>query len=126
MKTPMWGGSITREELLRSITLFQSLDKVPELPGKNVFASEISSARHFSVLREKQISSNLAFLSATSDDNRRVMAVCVEEHPDKQGITIRLASNTGDISQAVNGFRNIARILEGASRRGGYWPGFSS
>ena len=39
----MWGGSITREALLRSITLFHTLDKVPEQPLNNVDVSEVDS-----------------------------------------------------------------------------------
>lgn len=116
----MWGGSITRQELLRSTTLFQSLNKVPEPPKNNVFSSGIDSSYRLSASREKEIASNLAFLSATSDDNLNVMAVCVEEHPQKDGITIRVASNSGELTEVVNGLKNIARILECAARRGGY------
>jgi hypothetical protein len=38
--------------------------------------------RQLVVERENEIASNLAFLSATSDDNQKVMAVSVEEHPN--------------------------------------------
>jgi hypothetical protein len=118
METPMWGGSITRRDLLRSTTLFQTLNKVPEPPKDNAAASEINFTNRLTISKEKEITSKLAFLSATSDDNEKVMAVCVEEHTNKEGITIRVASNRGDLSKVVSGFKNIARILEGAARRG--------
>ena len=54
--------------------------------------------------RENEIASNLAFLSATSDNSLKVMAVCVEEHFNGKGITIRVASNTGDLSTVTSGF----------------------
>lgn len=76
----MWGGSITRQQLLQSISLFQTLDDVPELPKENILESDIDSTCSLSTLRKQEITSNLAFLSAISDDSRRVMALCVEEH----------------------------------------------
>lgn len=118
MEALMWGGTITRRELLRIITLFQTLNKVPELPKVNLLASEINSPHRLSITREKEIASSLAFLAATSDDNLNVMAVCIEEHSNKDGITVRVASNSGELSEVVRGFRNIAAILETVARRG--------
>ena len=48
----------------------------------------------------------------------RVVAVCVEESSDQQSITIRLASNTGDLTPIVEGFQVIVRTLEKAALRG--------
>lgn len=48
----------------------------------------------------------------------RVMAVCVEEDLDGAGMTIRLASNTGDLSRVVAGLTGIAGTLEIAILRG--------
>jgi hypothetical protein len=118
MEKSIWGGSITRRDLLRSITLFQSLTRVPEPPNYDVPASEIESTYRLSISREKKITSNLAFLAATSDDNLNVMAVCVEEHPTKAGITIRVAANSGELSEVVSGFEKVARILEESAMRG--------
>ena len=58
------------------------------------------------------------FLSATSDDSLKVMAVCVDEHCNGRGITIRVAANTGDLSAVTTGFVRLARALEHAARRG--------
>jgi hypothetical protein len=114
----MWGGSITRQQLLQSISLFQMLDGVPEPPKENVLTSKTDSTHSLSISREREIASNLAFLSATSDNNLRVMAVCIEEHCNGAEITIRVASNTGDLSKVIQGFEKIARVLEEAARRG--------
>lgn len=48
----------------------------------------------------------------------RVMAVSVEEDFDKRGMTIRLASNTGDLSRITEDFNGIANTLEKAALRG--------
>lgn len=114
----MWGGSITRQELLQTTSLFQTLNKVPEPPKKNFLTPGVDSSHRLSIAREKEISSNLAFLSAVSDNNLHIMAVCVEEHAEEEGLTIRVASNTGDLSGVVRGFERIARVLEGAAKRG--------
>jgi hypothetical protein len=74
--------------------------------------------RHLSVSREQEIASNLAFLAATTDDSLRVMAVCVEERPDGRGATVRVASNTGDLTAVTSGLRMLATTLEQAARRG--------
>lgn len=42
----------------------------------------------------------------------RVMAVSVEEDADGSGITIRLASNTGDLSSMKEALDGIAKKLE--------------
>jgi hypothetical protein len=68
--------------------------------------------------RENEIVGNLAFLSATSDDILKVMAVCVEEDDSGKAITICVASNTSDLLEVVKEFTRLARILEKAVRRG--------
>jgi hypothetical protein len=60
----------------------------------------------------------LAFLSATTNDSTRVMAVCLKEARDHNHCTIRLTSNTGDLDEVVDGFKLMARILERAASRG--------
>jgi hypothetical protein len=65
-----------------------------------------------------KITCNLAFLSAISGDSLKIIAVCVEEHLNGQGITIRVASNTGDLESVTRGLAKLARELEHAARRG--------
>lgn len=114
----MWGGATTRSQLRKSINSLYTRHVVPEAPTDNSISSEIDQTRHLIFSRERDIASNLAFLSATSDDYRKVMAVCVEEHRNGEGITIRIASNSGDPSAVRDGFIKVAGILEQAARRG--------
>ncbi|KFY08763.1 hypothetical protein V492_05932 [Pseudogymnoascus sp. VKM F-4246] len=114
----MWGGTTTRSQLQNSIDALYARHEVPEAPTENPVNVKIGHTRCLSFAREKEIARNLAFLSATSDDSRKVMAVCVEEHTDGEGITIRIASNSGDLSAVRAGFIKVAGILEQAARRG--------
>jgi hypothetical protein len=120
MEAAMWGGAITRLQLQQTISHLRKLDELPEVPSENLAVPEVDQTRHLSISREKEIASNLAFLSATSDESLKVMAVCVEEHCNGEGITIRIASNTGDLSAVIREFMTLAKILEQAARRGRY------
>ncbi|RDL35987.1 Uncharacterized protein BP5553_06599 [Venustampulla echinocandica] len=113
----LWGSTITREELKQSIKRLRELDQLPEIPRDNLVNLRDDPTRRLSLLREQEIASNLAFLSATSDDGLKVMAVCVEEHCNGKGITIRVASNSGDCSAVTNGFDKLAKVLEKAAGR---------
>lgn len=114
----LWGSNVTRAQLQQSISKLRQLDELPERPRENPIHLEIDRSRQLSVAREREIACNLAFLSATSDDSLKVMAVCVEEHSNGKGITIRIVSNAGDLSEVTRGFARIARELEHAARRG--------
>ncbi len=114
----MWGGEITHQQILQSICLFQTLNQVPEPPKDHLLSTDNDPKYFLSALREKEVTSNLAFLSSISDNPLRVMAVCIEEHDNKEGLTIRMACNTGDMSLAVNGFNKMAQVLEQAARQG--------
>ncbi|TVY31847.1 hypothetical protein LSUB1_G008297 [Lachnellula subtilissima] len=117
--TTMWGSATSRQQLQQAITRLRRLNEVPELPEENLLISGANSTSHsLSISRENEIASNLAFLSATSDDSLKVMAVCIEEHRGGDRTTIRIASNTGDLSAVTNGFRMLAQILEEAAWRG--------
>jgi hypothetical protein len=114
----LWGSKITRSQLQQSISNLRQLDELPKIPRENLVNLDIDPTRQLSVVREREIASNLAFLSATSDDSLKVMAICVEEHRNGKGITIRVASNTGDLLAVIRGFVKLARVLEYAARRG--------
>lgn len=117
----MWGSSITREQLMRGISLFRSEVEVPELPSEHYTGSGDAASHCMRISQEKEIASHLAFISATEWSKVDVMGVCIEEHTNRRECTIRLASNAGDkgiLSEVVHGFKQVARILEQASRRG--------
>ncbi|TAQ89111.1 hypothetical protein B7494_g2575 [Chlorociboria aeruginascens] len=113
----MWSSAISRQELRRSIDHLCKLDEVPEQPGENICPLVEDTTRFLTLEREREIVSNLAFLSATSNDNQKVMAVCVEEHHNGTGVTIRIASNTGELEAVKSGFVGLAKVLEQAARR---------
>lgn len=114
----LWGANITLSQLQQSISNLKKLDNLPDIPRENIINLEDDPTRQLSVAREKEIASNLAFLSSTSDNTRKVMAVCVEERSDGKGLTIRIASNAGDLSTVTEGLGRLARVLEHAARRG--------
>ncbi len=108
----MWGGAITSLQLQQTISRFRKLDELPEVPSENLAVLEVGQTRHLRISRQKEIASNLAFLSATSDKGLKVMAVCVEKHCNGEGITIRIASNTGDLSAVIREFITLAKIFK--------------
>jgi hypothetical protein len=98
--------------LQQSISNLRQLDELPEIPRENLVNLDIDPTCQLSVVWEREIASNLAFLSATSDDSLKVMAICIEEHCNRKGITIRVVSNTGDLSAVTRSFVKLARVLE--------------
>ena len=75
----LWGSNITRTQLQQSIRNLRQLDELPEIPRENLVNLEIDSTRQLSVVREREIACNLAFLSATSDDENRDLLRHVRE-----------------------------------------------
>lgn len=59
------------------------------MPKENALHSWIDATSRMNISREMETASNLAFLSATSDDCLKAMAVCVEENRDGEGTTIQ-------------------------------------
>ena len=118
----LWGSDITREQLRQFIIHLRQLNEFPEVPRENLINPEIDPTRQLTVVREREIACNLAFLSAISDDNLKVMAVCVEERCDGRRIIIRIASNTGGLSEVTAGFVRLAKVLEHAAQRGWVYP----
>ena len=99
-----------RLQLQQTISRLRKLDKLLEVPRENLAKiPEGDQTRRLSISREKEIASNLAFLSATTDKSLKVMAVCVKEHYNGEGITIRIALNTGDLS---GGYMRIYNACE--------------
>lgn len=108
----------TRQRLVEDITLLWTLNEVPEPPKENSSRREDDETRQLTLERERQLADSFAFISASTDDMLRVMAVSIEEDADRNGITIRLASNTGDLSSTKEGLDDIARTVEKAATRG--------
>ena len=78
---------------METITLLHMLNEYPESSKDNQLSQTfpvLSSIYQLPFQRERQIVENLAFLSATTSDSARVMAVCLEEARDRGSCTIRL------------------------------------
>jgi hypothetical protein len=106
---------------METIVILWTLNEVPggsEVHQTPRASAECSRIRQLTFNREKGLVEILAFLSGTTDDPAKVMAVCVEESPTGDGLTIRLASNSGDFSHVLDSFRRIAKIIEQSSKRG--------
>jgi hypothetical protein len=111
-------GNVSRKRLMQNITVLWSIKDIVERPKENDLLEVEADLGQLSIEREKQLVDHLAFLAGTEEDCRNVKAVCVEESRDHSSLTIRLASNKGDNILTLNGFREIAKILEEASSRG--------
>ena len=107
-----------KRRLVENVTMLWTLNDLPEQPKDNTVGRESDETRQLPPERERQLAENFAFISASTDNMRRVMAVCVEENLDKKGITIRVASNTGDLSRIKEKLDGIAKTLETAALRG--------
>jgi hypothetical protein len=119
-KTTVSRGT-SHKSVMEAITLLHMLNECPESPKDNQqpqTPSVLSPIYQLPFQREKQIVENLAFLSATTNDSARVMAVCLEEARDRRSCTIRLNSNAGDVDEVLLGFKLVAKILEQAASRG--------
>lgn len=121
----IWGTLITGTNLAASISELERLNPVPHIPKEHDLLVSSSDRKHLSLQWERQIVNNLAFISATTKDPSRVMAVAVEESLETESMVIRLTSNTGDLSHIVKEFQDLAGILMQAARRGEVQDGFS-
>ena len=121
MSTYTWDRE-TYIQLRENVILLERLSKEPERPTENPLPQLSSQpqgpVRQLTFQRERDLVDNLAFISASSDDSKKVVAVCIEEHSNGQGSSIRVAINDGDISELSTGLKRIARTLERAATRG--------
>ena len=114
-------GNVSNRRLMETIVILWALTDVPGGPAVRKPPHPLSeglATRQLSFEREMNFVEMLAFLSGTSDDPSKVMAVCIEESSTGDSLTIRLAANSGDCSEILDGFRRMAMTLEQSSRRG--------
>ncbi|MCJ1396231.1 hypothetical protein MMC18_009120 [Xylographa bjoerkii] len=86
---------VIRQRLAENGVLFFLITKFPGQETACGLAAEDGS-RLLTIAYKKQLAKDFAFLSASTDDMHRVMAVGTEEDLDKTGMTTRLASNSGE------------------------------
>ncbi|PGH18426.1 hypothetical protein AJ79_00495 [Helicocarpus griseus UAMH5409] len=103
--------------LIQNIKFLWVLNEVPAHPENNdtPALARDGEDRILPLKREIEIADNLAFISAHTDNRNRVMAVCIEEDRPNSGLIIRLASNSGCLEEAQEGFRKLADVLEVAA-----------
>lgn len=82
--------------LAENVALLSLLDNVPQ-PPPSYFTAPIAdgpeATRTLSLGDESTLASGLVFIAGISKQPNHVAAVCVEESPEEEGLTIRLAIN---------------------------------
>ncbi|PSN69755.1 hypothetical protein BS50DRAFT_295844 [Corynespora cassiicola Philippines] len=71
-----------------------------------------NNGRVLSMRQELDLVSCLTYLSAYSTHSHRVMALCVEEKADHEGLVVSVASNTSPDEKLEKGLKRITDILE--------------
>jgi len=93
------------------LSYLRKLDEFLEVLSENLAVPKVDQTRYLSISREKWIASNLAFLLGTSDKSLKVIATCIKEHCNGEGITIRIVLNTGNFLAILREFLTLAKIL---------------
>ena len=94
------------------LSYLRKLDEFLEVLSENLAVPKVDQTRYLSISREKWIASNLAFLLATSDKSLKVIATCIKEHCNGEGITIRILLNIRDLLVIIREFITLAKILQ--------------
>jgi hypothetical protein len=114
-------------ELRKAIGLLFMLTEIPPQPPENPIAAFIpdearpAAKRTLTLAEEERLAGIFAFLASTSDDPRKVAALCLEESLDHKALILKLAANHGDLMRTKLGFEDIAQTLR-AAREGEYAP----
>ena len=116
-------GSVDYWETRQWIALLYMVNEKPKPPAENCIITYQKKKAHqrmqaLTISREKELAETLAFLAYVDDDPRKVVAVCIEEGLDHQGLTIRIAANHGDAVNVSRGLEDIAQILEKVAQTG--------
>jgi hypothetical protein len=122
MPVQEWGRN-DQVYLRQKIVLLQLLNDKPERPSEAALEDRIPTsqglpARTLTIQREKELVESLAFLASSTDDPRKVLAICVEETPEQGSLTVRMAANHGDLENVNRAFSRMSSILERVARRG--------
>ncbi|MCJ1398606.1 hypothetical protein MMC11_001806 [Xylographa trunciseda] len=103
--------------LAQNILILQALNKIPASPSENSLdqyasAQACSPARVLSLVHERRLVEILAYWASSSDDPRKVIALCIEEKNDGQAMVIRLAVNHGNLDGIEAAFNAMKLTLE--------------
>lgn len=98
--------------LAENIALLRKTCDKPISPTQNELPVMSSNNRTLSFQNELDIVSCLSYLSTYSDHPGLVMALCIEEKPNRQGLVVTLATNNDAASDLKRGVRGIIDVLE--------------
>jgi len=110
-------SKIIHSQLQQLISNLQQLDKLSEILKENVMNLEIDLTCQLSVVWKRKIAYNFIFFSVTSDNNFKIMTVCVEKHHNSKEITIWVALNTEDLLVITEKFVKFVRVLKYAAQQ---------
>jgi hypothetical protein len=114
-------------ELRKAIGLLFMLTEMPPQPPEDPIVASIGDGTRaaakgtLTLAEEERLAGVFAFLASTSNDPRKVAALCLEESLDHKALTLKLAANHGDLIHTKLGFEVIAQTLR-AAHEGGYGP----
>ncbi|KAI9885285.1 MAG: hypothetical protein M1823_002912 [Watsoniomyces obsoletus] len=112
MATQPSAGQALRE----NICLLRMLVREPHVPRENSLPRpRKEETRQLTIEREFELVDTLAFVTASSGQPDKVLAVCVEERSDE--VTFRVAVNTGSITTFRENLSRVARVMQEAARR---------
>ena len=111
MTSPIISESV-QKHLVENSTLLRLINKVPERAAEFSLEGQQDEGRRLTLQHEKQLATSFAFILATNDDMSQVKALGIEEAPDGMGLTLRIASNSGNILQTRAGLQKITALLE--------------
>lgn len=102
--------------LAENVTLLQKVNSEPGRPSENAIPCLELDERALKLRHERDIADCLAFVSTYSNDPNRIMALCIEEKPNRQGLIVSVAANAGNLDTLTSGMRGIVSILENEAR----------
>lgn len=109
--------NIDQAHLLQKVVLLQLLNRTPEKPSE-ISVSDLEAKddslfkRSISIQHEKELAESFAFLAATTNDPKKVVAACVEEGEKNRCLIVRLAINNGSLNHVIVGFERMAKIFK--------------
>jgi len=106
-----------RRRAAQNAALLVCLKQQPACPRENKCAADDRSSP-LSLQREMQLLDDFAFISSLEDNPNEVTAVCLEVNRNGEGLTFRIAANTGCLSHVVKGLQVVADIMMQASKHG--------
>jgi hypothetical protein len=77
-----------------------------------------SSAHVLRLEDELQLADHLAFLAHNCEGFPAITSICIEEHPGKQGLTVRLVRNELRDDLATGDIRKVLHLLQRCATQG--------